>query len=164
MATLKDPGPRSFDAVLQATSASGSACFVPFPFDLTALYGKGNLVPVQVVWDGRVTYRGSLAKMGGPHAIVLCRTDVVRALGKRAGDAVHVTVTLDTAPRPVELPPLLAAALDAEPALAAAWAALSPSCQREYASWIADAKRPETAHKRLAEAAPRIRAGRRRSD
>lgn len=38
----------------------------------------------------------------------------------------------------------------------AAWEALSPSMRREFAQWIADAKRPETRDARLSKAIPMI--------
>lgn len=161
MASLRDPGPVEFEAVLQSTASSGAACFVDFPHDLQALYGKGNLVPVKVTWDGRVEYRGSLAKMGGACAMVLCRKDVVARLEKRAGEQVHVRVELDLAPRPVDVPAPLADALAGDAAAAAAWHALAPSCQREYAVWIGGAKQADTAARRVAQALPRILDGRR---
>jgi hypothetical protein len=151
-ATLRDPGPLEFDAPLLRSDDSGAACFVDFPWDLKDTFGKGNLVPVHVVWDGRVAYRGSLARMGGACAMLLCRKDVVAALGKAAGDRVHVRVTLDAEPREVVLPTDAAAAVEASAPAAAGWAALSPSSRRDYADWIADAKRPETRAKRIAQA------------
>ncbi len=153
--TLTDPGPRSFDAVLRPVDGS-TACFVEFPWPLKALYGRGNLVPVEARWDDRVTYRGSLAMMGGECALLVCRKDVLAQLGKQAGDTVHVTVTLDLAPREVEVPEALARALDGDPAAREAWETLSPSCRREYAEWIAEAKRDETRDSRVAKALPRI--------
>ncbi|MBM4379219.1 MAG: DUF1905 domain-containing protein [Deltaproteobacteria bacterium] len=53
------------------SDASGAACFVNFPWDLKETYGKGNLVPVQVLWNGRVPYRDSLARMGRDCAMPL---------------------------------------------------------------------------------------------
>ena len=62
-AGMKNPGPLTFTAKLQRSERSGAACFVDFPWDLHETFGKGNLVPVTVTWDGRVPYRGSLARM-----------------------------------------------------------------------------------------------------
>lgn len=160
-AALRDPGPLRFSAVLQQAPDAGAACFAEFPWDLKATFGKGNLVPVRAVWDGRVEYRGSLAMMGGACAVLLCRSDVVAQLGKRAGDTVDVTVALDLAPRELEVPQALAAALAADAPLQRAWDGLSPSCRREYAQWIADAKKPETRDARIAKALPMIAARRR---
>ena len=161
MTELRDPGPIEFDAPLKSSPSSGAACFVDFDHDLGALYGKGNLVPVRVVWDEDVEYRGSIAKMGGDCAMVLCRKDVLARLGKRAGDTVHVRIELDTAPRPVMIPQALAATLAADSVASAGWARLSPSSQRDYADWIAGAKQPATLQRRLEKALPLITAGQR---
>ena len=101
-------------------------------------------------------YRGSLARMGGEHAMLLCRKDVLAELGKGPGEVVHLTVTLDLAPREADVPDALATAIDAEVGARAAWEALSPSMRREFAQWIADAKRPETRDARLSKAIPMI--------
>jgi len=45
----------------------------------------------------------------------------------------------------------------------AAFVALSPSCQREYIQWIAEAKRPETRDKRIAAAIELIEQGKQRN-
>jgi hypothetical protein len=107
---LIDPGPIEFEAVLHRSDASGAACFVDFPHDLKATYGRGNLVPVTAPWDGRVEYRGSLAMMGGACAMLLCRKDVQALLGRGPGDVVHLREMLDTACREVELPKVGASA------------------------------------------------------
>ena len=113
---LRDPGPLTFEATLVRAGEVGAACFVSFPWGLKETYGKGNLVPVDTRWDERVRYRGSLAMMGGASAMLLCRSDVAAALGKGPGDRVRVEVRLDLAPREVEVPEALAAALSGAPA------------------------------------------------
>ncbi len=107
-----DLGPLEFEATLHKAVASGAACFVDFPWDLKQTFGRGNLIPVRTFWDGRVEYRGSLAMMGGDAAMLLCRKDVLAALGKEAGQMVSVRVELDLEPREVELPEDLKAAMD----------------------------------------------------
>ena len=61
-----------------------------------------------------------------------------------AGDRVTVEVELDTEPREVEVPPELAEALEPEPELRAFFDGLSYTHRREYAEWVAEAKREET--------------------
>lgn len=158
---LIDPGPIRFRATLQRSDASGAACWVDFPHDLKATFGKGNLVPVVAVYDGRVTYRGSLAMMGGPRAMLLCRKDVLAQLGKGPGDEVEVEVVLDTAPREVTLSEEAQTALAADPVASAAWARLAPSHRREYAQWIAEAKRQETRASRIGKMLTMLAEGRR---
>jgi hypothetical protein len=157
---LRDPGPLEFTAALQPAGGT-AACCVYFPWDLKETYGRGNLVPVDTLWDDRVRYQGSLAMMGGERAMLLCRKDILVQLGKAAGDEVRVRVTLDTAPRAVEVPEALAAALDASPEAKRAWETLSVSARRDYAQWIAEAKRDETRASRVQKALPRIAAGQR---
>jgi len=52
----------------------------------------------------------------------------------------------------LEAPPEFTAALKKSKLAATAYAAFSPSCQREYLEWIVSAKRPETRDKRIAQA------------
>jgi uncharacterized protein YdeI (YjbR/CyaY-like superfamily) len=85
-------------------------------------------------------------------------------------DAVALTATEDRtkrAARPAkpeaEVPPALATALAADAAANANFTAFAPSCRREYCEWIADAKRPETRDKRVAEAIGWLREGKKRN-
>lgn len=67
-------------------------------------------------------------------------------------------------PKPeAEVPPALADALAADAAASATFNAFPPSCRREYCEWIAEAKRPETRDKRVAEAIVWLREGKRRN-
>jgi uncharacterized protein YdeI (YjbR/CyaY-like superfamily) len=65
-------------------------------------------------------------------------------------------------PRPLRIPPALAAALKKNKSAAKAFESFSLSCRREYADWIAEAKRPETREKRLAQAISQIAQGKTR--
>ena len=64
---------------------------------------------------------------------------------------------------PVEAPAEFTAALKKNKAANAAYAAFSPSCKREYAEWIAEAKRAETRERRIAQAVERISEGKQRN-
>lgn len=66
---------------------------------------------------------------------------------------------VDTAPRTVEVPADLAAALAADPAAATAWAALSYSHQRRHVEALLAAKKPETRERRVASTLDALRAG-----
>jgi uncharacterized protein YdeI (YjbR/CyaY-like superfamily) len=63
----------------------------------------------------------------------------------------------------LETPPEFAAALRRNKKAAAAFAAFSPSCKREYVEWVADAKRPETRDKRISTAVAWIAEGKQRN-
>ena len=64
---------------------------------------------------------------------------------------------------PVEAPAEFTAALKKNKAANVAYAAFSPSCKREYAEWIADAKRAETRERRIAQAVEWISEGKQRN-
>jgi len=70
------------------------------------------------------------------------------------------------APKPPieeEMPPEFTKALKANKKASTVFAAFSPSCKREYTEWIADAKRPETRDKRIAQAIEWIAEGEQRN-
>ena len=79
------------------------------------------------------------------------------------GDTVTFTLELDEAPREVEVPPALAAALEADPEARRAFEALAFTHRKEYARWISEAKREETQKRRVTQAVEMIRAGQTRS-
>lgn len=69
--------------------------------------------------------------------------------GIKGGDPVDVEPTLDTAPRTVDVPADLRAALDASPA-AAAWEKLSHSNRKAQVESVQGAKAAETRARRIA--------------
>ena len=143
--TYKNPGEIIFDAIIQS---EGHGAWVDFPYDLEELYGAKNLVPIKAKIDGH-PYQGRLAKMGGECAMLLMRKDVRAAIGKQAGDIVHVVVTLDDQPRVLEIPPDFQTILDDNPQAKQFFEGLSYSHQREYVLWITEAKREETRQRRM---------------
>jgi hypothetical protein len=157
MPTFTDPGPIVYDAVLTRADVSGSSAFVAFPFDVEKLFGSRGRVPVNATFGG-IGYRGSLVTYGAGH-MILVLGEIREQLGKQPGDTIQVTITLDTAPRVVELDADIEQALSAAGVLDA-FRAQSYSHQREYAQWIGDAKRPETRTHRVASAAEMIAEGR----
>jgi uncharacterized protein YdeI (YjbR/CyaY-like superfamily) len=66
-------------------------------------------------------------------------------------------------PRPVRVPPELASALKKNKMATKVFDEFSPSCRREYAEWIAEAKRPETKEKRVKQAVEWIAQGKQRN-
>ncbi len=138
-----------------------TATFFSVPAEVVAALSDHKRVPVTVTVNG-YTYRSTVAPMGGEYLLPLNRRNR-EAAGAVAGDRMEVTLALDTEPRVVEPPPELAAALAGAADAAAAFDALSYSHQREYAEWVADAKRPETRLRRAAKAVDMLREGRTRS-
>lgn len=65
--------------------------------------------------------------------------------------------------RELEIPEALHIAFGTNPQAEASFARMSPSCRREYAEWIAEAKREDTRAKRVATALELIAAGKGRN-
>ena len=106
-------------------------------------------------------FRNSVMPEGdGTHAMMV-RKSLREAAGVKNGDAVSVVMQVDRAPRKAEVPRELKAALRGDTAAATFFKALSVSCQREYAAWVAEAKKPETKVSRVAKALALLRAGKR---
>ena len=72
------------------------------------------------------------------------------AAGVKAGDQVEVTIELDLAPRTVEVPADLAAALSEKPGATAVFDALSYTMRKEYVRQVEEAKALETRNRRIA--------------
>ncbi len=135
--------------------ARGPAAAIVLTDEQVASFGAGRTFLVAVTIEGR-TARLRLARMGGENLVGLSKA--ARAeLGVEIGQEVDVVVTLDAAPREIEIPAELAEMLDGDAALRAAWDALAPSHRKEHARAVADAKRPETRQRRVAAVAEALR-------
>ena len=85
--------------------------------------------------------------------------DVRASSGRRAGDEVDVDLELDTEPREVEVPPDLAAALDADDAPGAPSRPVVQQQAARSSSRSMDAKTPETRQRRIDKAVESARPG-----
>lgn len=126
----------------------GSNTGVEVPPAVVEALGAGKRAPVVVTVNGH-TYRSTLAVMGGRHLIPFSAAHR-RETGLAGGDPIEVTLELDTAPRVVEVPADLAAALDAAPGARAAFDALSPSARKAHVTAVEGAKAAETRARRVA--------------
>jgi bifunctional DNA-binding transcriptional regulator/antitoxin component of YhaV-PrlF toxin-antitoxin module len=126
------------------------------PLAARELWGEAR-PPVAGTINGH-EFRGRLAVYGGQ--TVLGLTKAYRAqLGIEAGDRLDVVMDRDDAPREVDIPPALQAVLDGDDVARATYEKLSFTHRREYAQWIAEAKREETRERRAARAAEMLREG-----
>lgn len=140
----------------------GPAAAVVLDETQVAVVGEGaRRFPVRATVNG-YTWRTSVARMGGEFLVGLSR-EVRQGAGVEAGDEVEVTLELDTAPRDVEVPAALAAGLAADPQAKAVFDAMAFTHRKEYARWIAEAKRDETRQRRVEQAVGMIRAKKTRS-
>ena len=101
-------------------------------------------------------YRTTVGIMGGV-AMLPFSAEHRKASGLNAGDAIEVELALDTAPRTVDIPDDLRAALDARKALRAAFDNQAPSRRKADVDNVASAKSPETRARRIAAIVERLR-------
>ncbi|HEX7993742.1 MAG TPA: YdeI/OmpD-associated family protein [Streptosporangiaceae bacterium] len=152
-------GAIQFNAQLQPR---GPAAAVVLDEDQVAAVGEGaKRFPVVATVNG-YTWRTSVARMGGEFLVGLSK-EVRQGASVEAGDDVEVRLELDAAPREVEVPAALAAALASDPQAKASFDEMAFTHRKEYARWIAEAKKQETRDRRVRQAVEMIRAGKSRS-
>jgi hypothetical protein len=146
----------TFVPVTEHFTATLEDRYLVVPLDARALWGEAR-PPVAGTVNG-VPFRSRLMVYGGQ--TVLGLTNAFRAQAQIApGDEVEVVIDRDEAPREVDVPDELRAALDGDETARAAFDALAFTHRREYADWIAEAKREETRLRRAAKALELLRAG-----
>ncbi|UQX88565.1 YdeI/OmpD-associated family protein [Jatrophihabitans telluris] len=141
-----------FTAALELHGKTATGITVP-PSVVEAL-GSGKRPKVVVTFNG-YSYRTSVAPMGGLYLIPV-RAEIREAAQASAGDVLDVQIVVDEAPRTVDVPDDLAAALT--PAARARFDALSFSHQREHVEWISSAKKPETRANRIGKTVEKLSA------
>ena len=125
-----------------------TATGIEIPPEIIASLGTSKKPAVLVTLNG-YTYRNTVAVMGGVFMVGV-NAEHREAAGVKAGDTLDITLELDTAPRTVELPDDLAAALAAVAGAQAAFDASSPSKRKEFVRQVEDAKTEETRVRRIA--------------
>jgi hypothetical protein len=141
--------------LLQAEGKSATA--IPVPPEIIEGLGAGKKPPVKVTING-YSYRSTVAVLGGKYMIGVA-AEHRRKARRNAGDAIDVALEADRAPREVEAPPDLAAALEQSRATAA-FARLAYTYRKEHARDIAAAKSPETRQRRIKKATAQALAAR----
>ena len=126
-----------------------------------AAVGEGaKRFPVRATVNG-YTWRTSVTRMRGEFLLGLNR-EVRTGAGVEAGDIVEVALELDGDQRDVDVPVALAEALARDPGAQSAFDGMAHTHRKEYARWIAEAKRDETREKRVSQAIQMLRDGRTR--
>jgi hypothetical protein len=142
-----------FEALLEQY---GTGFVVEVPFDVKSVFGSGR-PPVRGTVNG-YPIRSTLMSMGGRYLLGLNR-QVREGAKLEAGERVVVELERDDDPRVVDVPADLAVALEAEREARAAYERLSYTHRREYAEWIANAKREDTRRARVERAIVMLREG-----
>ncbi len=136
-----------FATVLQKTG--GNTTGVEIPAEVIEGLGGGKRPPVVVTLNGAYTYRNTIAPMGGSFWIGVSAEHRAKS-GLEGGEPIEVELILDTAPRVVDVPDDLAAALSRDKAARAVFEKLSYSHKRQHVLAIEGAKAPETRARRIA--------------
>lgn len=136
-----------FTATLELNGKTATG--IEVPSSVVEALGGGRRPAVTVTLREH-TYRTTVASMSGRFLIPVS-AEVRAAAGVAAGDELDVGIEPDTAPRTVEVPADLAAALAAAGA-SSAWSRLAYTHQKEWVRSVAAAKKPETRARRVAAA------------
>ena len=134
-----------FDATLELHGKTATG--IEVPAEVIAACGSTKKPAVVVTLNGFV-YRTTVGVMGGK-SLLPVSAEIRKGAGVAAGDRVEVDVEPDTEPRTVEVPPDLAAALGADPAVADAFGRLSYSTQRQHVLAVEGAKTEATRQRRV---------------
>jgi hypothetical protein len=138
------------DAVKFSTTMfqMGNNTGIEVPAEVLAALDAGKRPPVVVNVNG-YEYRSTVAPMGGKYLLPFS-ADRRKESGINGGDAIDVELTLDTAPRTVEIPDDLQSALNSSASAGAAWDKLSYTHKKEHVRSVLDAKKAETRTRRIA--------------
>ncbi|MDA1148160.1 MAG: DUF1905 domain-containing protein [Chloroflexi bacterium] len=141
-------------------STGGTTTGFEVPDSLVEGLGGGRHPKVVVTVNG-FTYRTSIARMGDRYMLGVS-AERRAAAGLAAGEVVTLAIELDTAPREIEVPPALAAALAANEAASTFWATLSYSKQQWHTLQVSGAKTDETRARRVAKSIELLSSGKAR--
>ena len=130
--------------------STGNNTGIAVPAELLGKLGAGKRPPVDVELNG-YCYRSTIGVMGG-QSLVSVSAAIRHAAGLAAGDAIHVTLTLNDTLQSVDMPPDFADALRTHPTAESFFASLSNSLQRYHLDNIANAKTDETRQRRISAA------------
>jgi hypothetical protein len=124
-----------------------TATGIRVPDDALPTLGGGKRIPVSVTING-TRYPSTIAMMKGEPMIPVS-AEIRAAAGIAAGDSITVELERDDTSRTVDLPAELAEALQADPAAARRFAALSYSNQRRHVLSVSGARTDETRTRRI---------------
>jgi bifunctional DNA-binding transcriptional regulator/antitoxin component of YhaV-PrlF toxin-antitoxin module len=144
-----------FQATL-SESGRGGGRWIEVPFDGRDVFGEAR--PAVAGTLNGTPFHGRLSVYGGVTYLGLNK-QVRDVAGIDVGDRVEVVLDRDEAPRQVEIPPALLAAFERDAAAKAAFEKLAFTHRKEYARWIAEAKKDETRERRVAKALVMLKRG-----
>lgn len=139
----------------------GTTTGIRVPEEVLEALGGGRRPRVVVTLDGGHTHRTTIGTHDGAPFIPV--SSAVRGeAGVAGGQQVEVEVVIDDAPREVEVPDDLGAALAADDGARAWFEQLTDSQRKGFVTSVTSAKQPETRQRRVARAVEALTAGQKR--
>ncbi len=138
---------QTFKAIIQ--NAGGGGAFMEVSFDVERIFGS-KPPKVKAMIEG-VPYRGTLVRMGGPKHMLIILKGIREQIGRTFGDEIKVSVELDVEERVVTVPAELKRSFKSNKEAKAAFEKLSYTHQKEYVTWIEEAKKDETRTQRISQ-------------
>ncbi|HVY90691.1 MAG TPA: YdeI/OmpD-associated family protein [Hyphomonadaceae bacterium] len=148
--------PKFKTTLMQAEGMNATG--IEVPAKIVEGFGQGKRPKVVLTVKGH-TYRSTIAVMGGKYMIGVPK-EHREAASVKGGDKIEVTLELDTAPREVDVPKDLAAALK-KAKMTEAFDKLSFTHRKEHVRAINEAKAAETRARRIDKCVEMLKAGKR---
>ncbi|MGE4513085.1 MAG: YdeI/OmpD-associated family protein [Chryseobacterium sp.] len=136
-----------FKAIIKQ-NGNMNVAFVEFPFSTEELFNKKGQVKIKAIFDDKVEYRGSLAKMKSDCHILGLTQEIRKQLGKTFGDEISVNLLEDKEERTVEVAEDIMSIFNENPEAKILFDKMSYTHRKEYIRWINEAKKPETRENR----------------
>ena len=152
MATDDASRSETFTATLELRGKTATGFVVPD--EVVERLGAGKRAPVQVTVAG-YRYRNTIGVMDG-QSMISVSAEHRKAAGLTAGEVVEVTLTVDSAPRTVEVPSDFAEAMRVA-GVTDQFDRLAYSHRKEHVRAVEDAKKPETRLRRIERALDQLR-------
>lgn len=150
-----------FKVRLRPGGTGGRWTIFHVPFDVGKKFGSCGRVSVRGTING-FEYRSSIFPDGDAGHFMMVNKAMQAAAKVAQGETVNVTMAIDDAPREVQVPAELSRAMKKDVEAQKRFQSLSPSCRREYADWVSQARKQQTRDHRAESAVEMLRAGRKR--
>ena len=138
---------QKFDAALVKPDKPGTWTYLVVPFSAEELFGTRGQVKVRGTING-VSFRSSPFPRGdGTHYLVV-NAEIRTSAGVAAGDTVRVVLRRDAEERTLEVPDVLRKAFARNKKAREAFDRLPYSHRKEYAGFVAEAKKDEARARR----------------
>ena len=136
-----------FNAIIKQ-NGNMNAAFLEFPFSTEELFNKKGQVKIKAIFDNKIEYRGSLAKMKSDCHVLGLTQEIRKQLGKTFGDEVSVLLMEDKEERTVKISEDIVLLFDENQDAKILFEKMSYTHKKEYIRWIEEAKKSETRENR----------------